>query len=132
MPEMDSPRNSDPRTIYRVIFLMPWCQNMSCWVFSTKHEYLSAFCTRPLRAQPSRLKIDENLAGSLGAIEDFSQLRQRILDLSSALRAGSQNCYAPEPDPYRMVKKIIIFCSRPDYALPARPKALLSYPEHHE
>ena len=32
------------------------------------------------------LEIDENSARSLGAVEDFSQLRLRIFDLSSALK----------------------------------------------
>ena len=86
MPEMDSPRNSDPRTVYRVIFLMPGWQNMGCWVPSTKHEFLSGFCTRPLGAQPPRLKSDQNSRGSLGGDADFSQLRLRIFGLNSALK----------------------------------------------
>ena len=70
-----------PRSIYRVIFLMLGCQNTGCWVWVH-------FCTGPLRIWSSRLKIDQNFGGSLGAAADVSELRQRILDLSSALNAG--------------------------------------------
>ena len=85
---MDSPRDSDPRTIYRVNFLDD--RMAKHWLLGLKYKTRVSvwLLYSPFEGTAPGLKIDENFARSLGAIEDFSQVPFRILDPSSALNAA--------------------------------------------